>query len=78
MATNELRVSQRNHHMKNPNRFRLVESKFRKGRKRRNKGYYATTLAQNRIKFVGLLTSENDITNVSAHKNDYPATGLSS
>ena len=40
--------------------------------------YYATTLAQNRIKFVGLLTPENDITNVSAHKNDYPATGLSS
>ena len=57
---------------------RLVESKFRKGRKRRNRGYYATTLAQNSIKFVGLLTPENDITNVGAQKNDYPATGLSS
>ena len=34
---------------------RLVESKFRKGRKRRNSGYYSSSLPQKQIKFVGVL-----------------------
>ena len=34
---------------------RLVGSKFRKGRKRRNSGYYSSSLPQKQIKFVGVL-----------------------
>ena len=43
---------------------RIVESKFRKGRKRRNTGFYSSLSMQKRIKFVGALP-----TNSTQHQN---------
>ena len=41
-----------------PKPTRLVVSKFRKGRKRRNRGYYSSSLAQKQIKFTGALPED--------------------
>ena len=51
---------------------RVVESKFRKGRKRRLSGYYASTHAQKQMKFVGVLPADGitpDATGTSIIQN---------
>ena len=40
---------------------RVVESKFRKGKKRRYSGYYSSSLAQKRIKFIGMLPEKIEV-----------------
>ena len=44
----------------NESKCRVVESKFRKGKKRRFTGYYSSSLAQKRIKFIGNLPEKDE------------------
>ena len=66
---------------------RVVVSKFRKGRKRRSRGYYSSSLAQKRINFVGALPCEStqhnqgnaavDVVGVNASKFELPNVSIS-